>query len=109
MSIMTFGLREESPRVCKVVNVRMELRGGQMKQFTLFVVPLICEPLTCQSVVFCRDNFLHLSGLTLADPSDGQEQLEVDILIGSDQYWSLITGETRRGENGPVGVQTKLG
>ena len=109
MSIMTFGSREESPRVCEVVNVRMELRGGQMKQLTLFVVPLICEPLTCQPVVFCRDNFPHLSGLTLADPLDGQEQLEVDILIGSDQYWSLITGETRRGENGPVGVQTKLG
>ena len=80
-----------------------------MKQLMLFVVPLICEPLTRQPVVFCRDNFPHLSGLILADPSDGQEQLEVDILIGSDQYWSLITGETRRGQNGPVGVQTKLG
>ena len=81
MTIMTCRSREESPQVFEVVNVHMELRGGQMKQLTLFVVPLICEPLTCQPIVFCRDNFQRLSGLTLADPSDGQEQLEVDILM----------------------------
>ena len=95
MSIMTFGSRADDSRVCEVVNVCMEVRGGQTKQLTLFVVPLICEPLTGQHIAFSQDHFQHLSGLTLADPLDGPEQLEVDILIGSDQYWSLITGKTR--------------
>lgn len=109
MSIMTFGSRGEAPQVCDVVNVCMEVRGGQTRQLTLFTVPIICEPLTCQPISFCRDNFKHLSGLPLADPSDGDEQLQVDILIGSDQYWSLLTGNTKRGKCGPVGVETELG
>ena len=52
---------------------------------------------------------IHLSGIDLADYSDGHESLEVDILIGSDQYWDLVTGETRRGNYGPVAICTKLG
>ena len=49
------------------------------------------------------------AGLPLADPSDGQEQLDVSILIGGDQYWSFITGETRRGQSGPVAIRSNLG
>ena len=33
----------------------------------------------------------------------------MDLLIGSDCYWLFVTGETRRGEDGPVAVHTKLG
>ena len=32
--------------------------------------------------------------------------MEVDLLIGSDYYWSFVTGETRRGNGGPVAVRT---
>ena len=34
---------------------------------------------------------------------------EPDILIGSDYYWDLVTGETKGGKDGPVAVQTRLG
>ena len=30
-------------------------------------------------------------------------------MIGSDYYWDLMTGEIRRGESGPVAINTKLG
>ena len=40
----------------------------------------------------------------------GKEQLEVDILIGSDYLWCFQVGSTRRGElHEPVAVETKLG
>ena len=68
----------------------------------LFTVPTICEPIAC-------NDFDHLSGIDLADYSDGHERLEVYILNGSDQYWDLVTGETRRGKYGPVVICTKLG
>ena len=109
MRIVTFGAKGESSRKCDLVNVSVELSDGRMSLFTLYVVPLICEPLACQPVTFCQDQFEHLKGLTLADPSDVRGQLSVDILIGSDQYWSLVTGETRRGEEGPIGIHTELG
>ena len=47
--------------------------------------------------------------LNLADSDDSCSQVDVDILIGVDQYWQLTTGKTRRGSEGPVAVETELG
>ena len=33
----------------------------------------------------------------------------MDILIGSDQSWQIVTGEVKRGESGPTALCTKLG
>ena len=109
MSIVTFGSRGEKSRICPVIEVRLGLRDGCMRDLTMFVVPIICEALTCQPVTLCRDSYKHLAGLPLADSSDGTDTLEVDLLIGCDHYWSFITGKTKRGDNGPVGVYTHLG
>ena len=51
--------------------------------------------------------YSHLSQLDLADISQG-ETLEVDMLIVSDFYWEFATGETIRGQSGPVAVRTTL-
>ena len=109
MSIMTLGSSNQTTCVCEVVHVAVKLKGRGTKQLSLFTVPLICEPLMCQPVALCQANFQHLSDLTLADSADAQNRLQVDILIGSDQYWSFITGKIRRGDSGPVGIQTELG
>ena len=37
------------------------------------------------------------------------ETRRIDILLGSDFYWEFVTGETRRGEGGPVAISTTLG
>ena len=42
----------------------------------------------------------------LADYSDGNARLEVDVLIGADYYWELATGSIC--DNGPTAVHTKL-
>ena len=51
----------------------------------------------------------HLEGLTLADLNTSNEEIEVDSLVGSDQYWNLITGPVRRGDSGPNAMETKVG
>ena len=109
MSIMTFGSNEEKPQVCEFVKVGLTLRDGDSQQLTLLAVPMICEPLASQTIAFCQNNYEHLSRLDLADSSDGHSRLEVDILVGSDQYWDLITGRTRRGASGPIAIDTRLG
>ena len=53
-------------------------------------VPLICEPLTTQPITCSKEGHQHLSELDLADFSYGDEDLEVDILIGSDQVKSFV-------------------
>ena len=53
--------------------------------------------------------FPHLAPLTLADTHHSDTPLDVDMLIGSDFYWQLTTGEIIRGQTGPVAINTKLG
>ena len=105
MSIMTFGSRDMCVRECDLVHVGAELMGGGTRPFLLYAVPA----LYCQPVTLCQMNYPHLAGLPLADPSDERQQLDVSILIGGDQYWSFITGETRRGQSGPVAIHSDLG
>ena len=111
MAITTFGSREgqECQCTCDVVRIAVHTAGGELVDLHIYVVPFICEPLACQPIDFCQANFSHLAGLPLADCSDGKNQLEVDILIGSDLYWDLLTGKTCHGECGPVAVETRLG
>ena len=86
MSVMTFGSKDMSIRECDLVHVGVELMGGGMKLLSLYAVPVIYEPFNCQPVSLCQLNYPHLAGLPLADPLGGQEQLDVSILISSDQY-----------------------
>ena len=109
LTIMTFGSKREQTCVCSLVRLELTTKDGTPKQLMLFTVPTICEPIACQPISICCNDFEHLAGMDLADDSDGNESLDVDILIGTDQYWELVTGETRRGNSGPVAMCTKLG
>lgn len=52
----------------------------------------------------------YLLGLELADTSLVTDApMNIDILIGSDHYFDVVTDDILRGENGPVAVNTKFG
>ena len=68
----------------------------------------ICADLTGQYINFAKQSYKHLTGLKLADFND-TDNLEVDLLIGADHYWSFIENEVVRGEHGPIALRTKLG
>ena len=87
----------------------MKLKHGPDKELMLFSVAHICDPLTAQPISLCAEMYSHLSKLDLADVSNGETQLEIDVLIGSDYYWELTTGKIRRGQSGPVATHTRLG
>ena len=52
--------------------------------------------------------FPHLEGDEFADSPDNRHR-NIDVLIGSDFYWSIILDGIRQGEKGPVAVNSKLG
>ena len=97
------------PQGYEVVHVGLKLKDGGTQELRLITVPSICEPLTAQPISLCVDKFAHLKQLDLADCSNGQDSLQIDILIGADYYWELVTGCTSRCEDGPVAVHTRLG
>ena len=109
LSIATFGSAKGSTKVCPIVSVGMCLRGYPSMSLTLYVMPTICEPLVGQPVSACAKQYPHLLGLELADSSNSGSRMPIDVLIGSDYYWQLVTGSVCRGANGPIAVHTKLG
>ena len=80
-----------------------------MLTVTALVVPLVCSPLMSQPITGSGESYEHLSGLELADSADPNDVLDVDVLIGSDWYWSLVTGKIVRGKTGPIAIHSKVG
>jgi len=76
---------------------------------SLHVVPTICEPISSQPILTSVEAHDHLLQLDLADSADGRSRLPVDILVGCDYYWELVTGSICRGAKGPTAIHTKLG
>ena len=108
LHIKTFG-STEGHATCEVVDLGLITKGSEKLKLTALVVPFICNPLTSQPINHARDDYDHLLGIDLADSADIGDVLESDMLIGSDFYWSLVTGRVRRGRSGPVAIHTRIG
>ena len=78
-------------------------------KMTFLSVPLICEPISGQSTAYAVNNYKDLASLEFSDYSQGDSDLKVDILVGLDQYWKLVTGKIIHCPNGPTAVHTRLG
>ena len=92
-----------------MVDLGLVMKDGETLKVTALVVPLICNPLTSQPVNYSKDHYKHLVGIELVDSADIGDVLEVNMLIGSDFYWNLVTGRVRRGRSGPMAIHTKIG
>ena len=74
---------------------------------TALCTDYISLPVKNQPITRARSSFDHLTSLRLAD--SGHEGV-IDILLGSDWYWELVTGKVKVGNSGePAGVETKFG
>ena len=110
MVIKTFGSEQERIQTCDSVKFVLKSQHDQAEiSLSPYAVPMICEPLQHQFTSQAQQSYDHLRDLNLADCSTGIDNSEVDVLIGCDQYWDLVTGEVRRGENGPTALGTRLG
>ena len=91
LMIKTFGGKAEELQTCEFLHFNIETESTYPDlSLTAFVVPTICQPLKHQTTQAAQEIYHHLEGLNLADLNTGEEELEVDILVGSDQYWNLI-------------------
>ena len=106
---LTFGNSESYDKTCDVVSFGVRVKSGETLEIAALVVPLICSPLTSQPITPSGECHRHLLGLEVADSADGDDILGVDVLIGSDWYWSLVTGKVIRGKSGPMAIHTKVG
>ena len=111
LEIKTFGNARTVSR--KMENVQFMIQNPR-NDFSIVLsalsVPLICAPLQRQSIQFAQSKHKHLLELTLADNCSGNEDSQIDILIGADNYYKIATGRLIRGEpHEPVALSTHLG
>ena len=81
-----------------VVQLCVVAENGEEVQLSAFVVPLIFDPLQRQCIAKAGNTYAHLNN-----------DVVVDILVGSDHYWNFISGRVIRGKDGPTAIHTKLG
>uniref|UniRef100_A0A1X7UFU4 Uncharacterized protein n=1 Tax=Amphimedon queenslandica TaxID=400682 RepID=A0A1X7UFU4_AMPQE len=75
-------------------------------ELRLLLVPHICGPILGVPVEVCRERYEHIRELEVADTS---QEGEPEILIRSDYYLKLATGERIQGNGGRVAIHTELG
>ena len=109
LKITAFRGEEGKDQCCKVVHLGVVSKDGRVQKLSLLTVPIICEPLSgasiSNSVVQCD----HIDGLEIADSISGEDLIEIDVLVGLDQYWNFIMGKVIRGGRGPIALYSSLG
>ena len=107
METNTFGTAESKITTSDVVNLQINKAGFQ-KEITVHVSDHICNPLP--SFKISRRQLNELKGITLASSKSKEAGThEIDLLIGSDLYWSFVENETLKTSWGAGAVKTKLG
>ena len=108
LSINAFGRAETA--VCKeydCVTINIFMTDGSTLPVSTLSVPSICPPVHNQvsgDIPVLHDS---ISGQDLADKCNSSAS--IDVLLGADVYWKVVTGEVRRADNGPVAIATRLG
>ena len=106
--IKTFDSTDEKELHCDVVKMLMKTTDGDDLELEFLVVPLICEALSGQVITRALDNYPHLVGLDLAETGTSTNK-KVGVLIGSDHYWKVVSGEIVRGSTGPTALKSRFG
>ena len=112
--IKTFGSDQGTLQTCDIVQFCVRSPYNDLNIYVnAYVTPVVCAPLRNQATEFAASSYAHLASLPLADfPVVGEEDLIIDILIGSNYYWLFLSSMSIRGEdhcNGPVALDSRLG
>ena len=103
----TFGNGGFKSQRCDVVKVWLQpMRSSESLCIDVLCFPTLCSPIS--SEIDLR-KYPTLSELDLADYSKESSHNTIDVLVGSDFYWTLVTGEIVKTNKGPVAICSKLG
>ena len=97
--IKTFGSDQGTLQTCDIVQFCVRSPYNDLNIYVnVYVTPVVCAALRNQAIEFAASSYAHLASLPLADfPVEGEEDLSIDILIGSNYYWLFLSGMSIRG------------
>ena len=106
MHLNTFGEEQFKKQSCEMVEIGIQgLDGVFTIEVKALAFPVICSPVATRVDIA---EFPQLDGLEFADEIYGASET-IDILLGADYYYEVVTGEIIKGEMGPTAVQSKFG
>jgi hypothetical protein len=110
LGLSTFGQKAKETEVREVVRVDVNpLGSGKVLTLEAYVVPVISR-VRNEHIEVVKHNFPHLKDLWFSDVNKTAHELEIDLLIGSDNLWNFQSGRIVRGEpDEPVALETELG
>ena len=109
VTLKTFG-NEAIMRDLEKVRFRVHLRKGTSSISVDAYVSDICYPVEHQAIDLAKAEYRHLQNLHLADSNPENLPLQIDVLIGSANYWDfMVMNDQVWGPTGPVALGSKLG
>ena len=103
----TFGGEKFTKSVCSLVKLSLKGVSDKKVELTALSFPTLCTNLPARVDL---TQYPHLENLEFADTLNSENENEpVDILIGSDRYWDLVSGDVIKGTEGPIAVKSKFG
>ena len=95
--------------MCDVVQLAVKAQDGESLNLSLLSEPTICDPLAEQPLCYAVDNHPCLTQLDLANTPTSLGCLKINMLIGTDNHWRLMTGEVIQHDSCPTVIKTRLG
>ena len=103
LHLNTFGTASYKTQSCGVVNLSLQKPGFE----EIVTISTLSSPVICSALPSAVNTggYAHLNDLPLADRSINEKD-SIDVLVGSNYYWTIVTGDL---EEGPVAVSSKFG
>ncbi|XP_070579115.1 uncharacterized protein [Ptychodera flava] len=107
VSLSTFGDNSKQIHSMKSAMVTLHEQNGHTSTVNALIIPEISSNLFnhVSAEILNSD---HLRGLKLAHPVSNVKTMEIDVLIGADQYWNFVGNHIVRGA-GPTAISSKFG
>ena len=112
LDVKVFGRNYSQVRDYDIVQFTVEsIREDFAVTMEAHSTPNICTPICQQNINGAIEQFDYLQGIPLADCSSGEDNLEINLLIGAKDMAKFFDGLAIRGEkgDGPTAHSTKLG
>jgi len=106
LNLNTFGSESYERRQCDLAKLTLLGRDGTSIEIQAISFPKICSPVTARIDVA---QLTKLQNFELADYDPNRSSGKIDVLIGSDYYWDVVSGDVVREGTGPVAIRSIFG
>ena len=107
LNLNTFGDAGFWKKDCDLVQLTLQGRNGQDIKIAALSFGNICSPLPGTINLESYPSFLELDLAAYNTATNSHD--DIDVLIGSDYYWDVITGHVIQESNGLAAVSSKFG